>query len=531
MKKNVVRTLRKCLLMSMAVLMLSGISVTNIEADTTYVSGARLVNLDEGGVDAGDTIALNTDVAWCYEQWSYGDSDVYYYVSPLLAFVPNQKSGVNFFAYTISSSDPSIDIYIVNGEGWIVGSLGDSFSSGSNSSNHGINETKGSSFYILIPVTATQEQVTITVETTEFIRESDEFSTRVSDTATDSVTLTWDAYTDTKVYCNDFDSFPAQSVTNSATQGVVVFDLWAFATAITGHTSSTTEYGELYSLAWTDEQPLNGVIYDILGNEDIYYNDSLFISAGERVFDFYTITLDEYGRGTAGYLVYNGTNWSGSTYRLQTISVPAGYVIPDDEYEVITVAEMTGEGGSFWYKEYNLITFSFEHQKLDDNGDPVADVTYGLYTTEDIITDDGIIFAGSLVGLYTTDENGTISDTPALPATQDYILVELSGPTGYEVDDTEITVKATEATTANGDRVSVIKATTSQGDEEQSDNDSNTQSDSSSNAGSSNNGSTSGGSTSNTGTSNSTQATTDSNESETSEDVGDVVFIPDTSTK
>lgn len=204
--------------------------------------------------------------------------------------------------------------------------------------------------------------------------------------------------------------------------------------------------------------------------------------------------------------------------------------MPDGEYEVITVAEMTGEGGSFWYKEYDLITFSFEHQKLDDNGDPVADVTYGLYTTEDIITDDGIIFAGSLVGLYTTDENGMISDTPALPATQDYILVELSGPTGYEVDDTEITVKATEATTANGDQVSVIKAT-SQGDVEQSDDGGNTQTDGSSNTDSSSSGSTNSGTTTNTDTLNDTQITTDSTESETSEDVGDVVFIPDTSTK
>lgn len=425
---------------------------------TTYVSGGRLYD-NTNKTDAADTYDITSDYVYLID-------GVYYYRTPLLSLVPNQLagyaySGENAFTYTVTLSDTSSGAFIASANSTNLGT----------SATIGLDNYYGNRFYVYVPITATPETLTVNVETTTFSRmdvalwnptsnsryQSIVKNMLVDDTASDSVTLTWDAVDLSDIYVYD----PQTSIAATASVSVTKVGY-----AIEGHETTDTDYGTLYTLDWSDtEVALEGAQFMIISGStitdgldidiDLYANAPLFR---------YSVSTDSNGRVAWSNVITDQT--TDTTYRIAEFKAPDGYVISDYDatatlngqeyyYKEVTVGSSTNYEGSVTVTN-NLITFSFELQKVDQYGDAVVGAVFGLYTTEEILTDDGVIPAGSLVGIYTTDENGEISDTPNLPATQDYTLVELEAPDGYTMSSVSLTVKATDATTADGDLVDIV---------------------------------------------------------------------------
>lgn len=421
---------------------------------TTYVSGGRLVNADDDYNDADDTIDVTTSYVYVID-------GQYYYRSPLLSLVPNQTSGyvyqgINAYTYTVTLADTTTGAFIADANGNKV-----------DNATFGYDVDSGSRFYVYIPATSTAESLTVNVETTSFSRmdlvlwmpgneryQAIVKDSLVEDTASDTVTLTWETLSLDEEYIYETEELQLSTATIS---------VYKEGYAVTGHTETGTDYGTLYTLNWSNTTvPLEGVSFNIISGSVFTFDDEYIpINAGFTRYNALTSSS-----GTVTWTNLPVSQAGSTTYRILEVASLDGYTtsggdgvttynLQDYVYYEVTVSSSTDYTGSITIQN-DPITFSFELQKVDQYGEAVAGAVFGLYTTEEILTNSGVIPAGSLVGIYTTDENGIIFATPELPATQDYILVELEAPEGYYTDSTELTVKATEATSTDGEQVRIL---------------------------------------------------------------------------
>lgn len=197
------------------------------------------------------------------------------------------------------------------------------------------------------------------------------------------------------------------------------------------------------------ELPVEGAVFEVIADEDIYYQQ---IDKSH---------LDEYGVDISKYLLYK----KGSV--VDTITTDKnGYAKVENlylgKYKVKEVVAGNGYVRSKEEKEVEIldrdvqISYKNERQKVDiqidkkdlDTGDCIEGATFGLYTLEDI---EDFVKAGTLLMTAVTDKQGKIQFycDGSLPLGK-YQVKELKPSAGYVTDENHISKEIDATYGANG---------------------------------------------------------------------------------
>lgn len=214
-----------------------------------------------------------------------------------------------------------------------------------------------------------------------------------------------------------------------------------------GVASSETEYKETLFTPVFENRLLAGAVYDIVAVNDIVVNGDIKVAAGE-VAD--TVTTN----GVQSKELYLGT------YKLIERQAPEGYVLSDEETEVviesqgqnIPLVNIKVEVGNEYqntavsiYKEAEVIVSKETDDKIMTEIErvPGAGFVFGLYAAQDFYaandSKNAAISDGSLVAVGTTDQNGTLVFDGKLPHGK-YIVREIHTNKDYEENLTEYPV-------------------------------------------------------------------------------------------
>ena len=222
--------------------------------------------------------------------------------------------------------------------------------------------------------------------------------------------------------------------------------------------SSVTEAGGLYQPVYA-VQGLEGAVYEITADEDIYTLDGTLRASKGEVVD--TVTTGADGTATSKEL-YLGK------YEVKEITAPYGMVLNEEIHAVELVyagqnVAVTETATSFYNErqrvEIDLIKSLMvdEAYGIGSNGE-IFDVTFGLFATEELTAADGtVIPADGLIEIISLDENGNGKVKADLPIGS-YYVKELSTNSAYILSDQKYPVifeyagqeKATVHITANG---------------------------------------------------------------------------------
>lgn len=201
-----------------------------------------------------------------------------------------------------------------------------------------------------------------------------------------------------------------------------------------------------------ENAPLEGAVYHLIADEDIYTPDNQKDGEGNRkiaVIDgipategavVAVLTTDENGEAEVSDLPLG-------KYRIEEVEAPEGFVLDetakqvelsyaDDHTEVVYEnAEFTDERVK---TELSLI------KKNSVNEVPVEGATYGVYATVDIVSKDGevLVEADSLIESAETDAEGRAVFEADLPLGR-YYVKEMETAPGYLVDASEYEVDFT----------------------------------------------------------------------------------------
>lgn len=193
-----------------------------------------------------------------------------------------------------------------------------------------------------------------------------------------------------------------------------------------------------------EDQPIEGSVFHIICDEDIYTADNQTDEAGNRILATYQgmelkqgavaaiLTTDKEGKAAAEKLPLG-------KYHVEETQASHGYVL--NETKDTFVLEYAGQDAELVYYDsdftnarqktaLSLIKTSTKEEKA------VEGATYGLYAKEDIASAEGEILAkaDTLIETQTTDAEGKISFTADLPLGT-YYVKELEAAPGYLLDE------------------------------------------------------------------------------------------------
>lgn len=193
-----------------------------------------------------------------------------------------------------------------------------------------------------------------------------------------------------------------------------------------------------------EDQPIEGSVFHIICDEDIYTADNQTDEAGNRVIATYQgvelkqgavaaiLTTDKEGKAAAEKLPLG-------KYHVEETQASHGYVL--NETKDTFVLEYAGQDAELVYHDSD---FTNERQKTalsliktsTKEEKAVEGATYGLYTKEDIVSAEGEVLAkaDTLIETQITDAEGKINFTADLPLGT-YYVKELEAAPGYLLDE------------------------------------------------------------------------------------------------
>lgn len=183
--------------------------------------------------------------------------------------------------------------------------------------------------------------------------------------------------------------------------------------------------------------PLNGIVFGLYPEEDIYINNCIFYSKDEWIAN---LTTDGNGEALINNLLPG-------KYYLKEVNVPPLYILDEsphsfevvlDENKQENITDVTVEN---YLKNCEIEVYKFYYQKDNkENKLPLAGAKFGLYAKEDITDATGKILVekDSLIKTGISDTNGFVAFKDLIYA--DYYLKELEAPVGYIADNSVIPV-------------------------------------------------------------------------------------------
>ena len=181
---------------------------------------------------------------------------------------------------------------------------------------------------------------------------------------------------------------------------------------------------------------LQGAVFEIYANEDIYELGKLVYEEGETVA---RITTGEYGDA-----VYEGPLGS---YRIKEVEAPKGHVLNEEEQVVTLKAE--NQTDEIFFDD---ISFTNENQKLNlsfvkeleksevfgtGNNGEIQNVVFGLYADQELEAEDGsVIPENGLIETVSPDENGNVNFLTSIPEGS-YYVKEVSTDEHYILNNTQ----------------------------------------------------------------------------------------------
>ena len=194
-----------------------------------------------------------------------------------------------------------------------------------------------------------------------------------------------------------------------------------------------------------EERPLAGAVFNIIAAEDIYTPDHQTDEDGNRILEVIggvpaskgavvaTLTTDEKGEASFDNLPLG-------KYQVVEVQPPEGFAVCGEPKEITLSYE--DEHTEIVYGETEFVNARVKPElsliKTDGVSTyPVAGVTYGIYTKEDIVSVSGevLVKADDLVDTALTDENGKAKFEADLPLGL-YYVKEVESPAGYLLDET-----------------------------------------------------------------------------------------------
>ena len=169
-------------------------------------------------------------------------------------------------------------------------------------------------------------------------------------------------------------------------------------------------------------KPLGNVSFGIYTTKDIYARGDVAIKAGSLV---HTLKTKNDGTASASIELPVGS------YYVQEIAAPEQYVVSDEKFpfefagknqETLSVKVDVNNGKVI--TNY-LVRASVQLTKNDPNQNVLANATFDLYTSDDI-----------LLGTYKTNDKGIITVENLIYG--DYYLIERAAPNGYRLSDEKI---------------------------------------------------------------------------------------------
>ena len=190
-----------------------------------------------------------------------------------------------------------------------------------------------------------------------------------------------------------------------------------------------------------EETGLEGAVYGLYANQDIYTQDNQVDADGNRT-KYYSKDdlVTELITGETGKAMFQ--NLPLGEYRIEEIEAPEGFVI-NEEDKIFTLS-YEGQEVSIVYATETFVNerqkVSFEIMKLDaETGEPIPGAEFSLHATEDIVNIDGdvIIAADTQVDTAVSGADGKVVFKEDLPFGK-YYAIETQTPAGYVSSDERI---------------------------------------------------------------------------------------------
>ena len=201
-----------------------------------------------------------------------------------------------------------------------------------------------------------------------------------------------------------------------------------------------------------EDAPLEGAVYHLIADEDIYTPDHQTDEEGSRKI----AVVDDIPATAGAVIAVMTTDENGEAevsdlplgkYRIEEVEAPEGFVLDETAKQVeLTYADdhtdVVYENAEFTDErvktELSLI------KKNSVSGIPVEGALYGVYATADIESKDGevLVEADSLIESVETDAEGKASFEADLPLGR-YYVKEIETAPGYLVDESEYEVDFT----------------------------------------------------------------------------------------